>query len=384
MNVPLLDLRPQYEALKGEIDQAVQEVLASTQYIMGPKVDQLEAEVAAYTGVKHGIGVSSGTDALLLSLMALDVEPADLVLTTTYSFFATAGAISRLNAIPVLLDIDPKTYNIDPDAIRVWLVDNADKITRVKAIIPVHLYGQVADMDPICEIASEHRIPIIEDAAQAIGATYPSKNGSKKAGSMGLAGCFSFFPSKNLGGIGDGGMITTNDDAFAEKLRVLRNHGMQPKYHHQQIGGNFRLDPIQAAVLSVKLPHLDSWHNGRRRNAEHYDGKLNAHGMQTPHIAYSRDDNIYNQYTLSLPNESECGKSREQLREHLASHAVGHDIYYPISFHEQPCFEYLEYSTGDFPNAERAASSTIALPIYPDLTTEQLDYVIETLIQFYK
>lgn len=383
MNVPLLDLGPQYRALKQEIDTAVLEVLASTQYVMGPKVEALEQEIAEYSGAKHGVGVTSGTDALLLSLMALDSQPGDIIITTTYSFFATVGTIARLNATPVLLDIDPETFNIDPGAIQTWLDQNPDKIPWVKAIIPVHLYGQTADMDPIVDISEKYNIPVVEDAAQAIGATYPSKNGDQNAGAIGLAGCFSFFPSKNLGGIGDGGMIITNDSDFAEKLRMMRNHGMQPKYHHPLIGGNFRLDPIQAAVLSVKLPHLDDWHQQRQQNAAHYDEHLNAHGMVTPHIAYERSNHIYNQYTLTLPDEKETGKTREDLRARLTENNIRHDIYYPVPLHMQPCFRHLGYKDGDFPIAEKAAQSTVALPIYPDLTTDMQDHVIETLVDFY-
>lgn len=382
MNVPLLDLGPQYQGLKTEIDTAVLEVLASTQYIMGAKVEALEAEVAQYSGVKHAIGVSSGTDALLIALMALDIKPGDLVLTTTYSFFATAGVIARLNAIPVFLDIDPLTFNLDPEALLQWFDKHPSDIPNVKAILPVHLYGQCVDMDSILATAGHYNIPVIEDAAQAIGATYPSAQGEQKAGSMGLAGCFSFFPSKNLGGVGDGGMVITNDDEFAHKLRMLRNHGMEPKYYHAMIGGNFRLDPIQAAVLSVKLPHLETWHEQRRRNAERYDEQLNTLGLRTPHIAYTRDHHIYNQYTLTLPEDS--GKTRDELRTYLTDHSVGHDVYYPLAFHQQECFQHLGYKLGDFPVAEKAAASTIAIPIYPDLTEEMQEHVIQALIDFYQ
>ena len=382
MNVPLLDLGPQYQGLKTEIDAAVLEVLASTQYIMGAKVEALESEIAQYSGVKHAIGVSSGTDALLIALMALDIKPGDIVLTTTYSFFATAGVIARLNATPVFLDIDPLTYNLDPDALRHWFDTHPAELPNVKAIIPVHLYGQCVDMDPILAVAGQYDIPVIEDAAQAIGATYPSERGEQKAGSMGLAGCFSFFPSKNLGGVGDGGMVITDNDEFARKLRMLRNHGMDPKYYHAIIGGNFRLDPIQAAVLSVKLPHLETWHAQRRKNAERYDEQLNTLGLKPPHIAYTRDHHIYNQYTLTLPEDS--GNTRDELRAHLTDHTIGHDVYYPLAFHQQACFQHLGYEPGDFPVAEKAAASTIAIPIYPDLTNDMQEYVIETFVNFYQ
>lgn len=378
MNVPLLDLGPQYRALKDEIDTAVLEVLGSTQYVMGPKVEALEQEIAAYTGAKHAIGVSSGTDALLMALMGLDVGPGDLVLTTAYSFFATAGTISRLNATPVFLDIDPKTFNLDPEAIANWFKTHSDEASRVKAIMPVHLFGQCADMDAILEVANIHGVRVIEDAAQAIGATYPGADTVSQAGTMGLAGCYSFFPSKNLGGVGDGGMVVTNDDDFAVKLRMLRNHGMEPKYYHSMIGGNFRLDPLQAAVLSVKLPHLETWHEQRRTNATYYDSRFKNSSVNGPVIAYGREHHIYNQYTLTVPDD------RDGLRKHLAEHDIGHDVYYPLPFHLQECFADLGYTAGAFPESERVALETVALPIYPDLREEQLAYVADTIIQYYR
>jgi len=303
MKVPLLDLKAQLDSIRDEVKFAVDEVLESTRYIMGPKITELEEKIAGYCGTTFGVGVSSGTDALLISLMALDIRPGDLVLTTPYSFFATAGVISRLNAIPVFVDIDPDTYNIDPQKVQEWFRYNSDKIEKVKAIVPVHLYGQCADMDPILAIANQYNIPVIEDAAQAIGSRYPSKNGIKRAGSMGTIGCFSFFPSKNLGGIGDGGMVTTGDEQLAEKLIKLRNHGSYPKYYHAMIGGNFRLDPIQAAVLLVKLKYLDTWHSGRQKNAIFYDEHIPKNGFKKPTIAYQRDYHIYNQYILSVPEK---------------------------------------------------------------------------------
>ncbi|MFH2024779.1 MAG: DegT/DnrJ/EryC1/StrS family aminotransferase [bacterium] len=378
MKVPLLDLKAQLDTIREDVKEVVNEVLESTRYIMGPKVTELEEQIAAYCGARYGIGVSSGTDALLIALMALDLQPGDLVLTTPYSFFATAGVVSRLNAIPVFVDIDPGTYNIDPGQIAQWFADNPDKIERVKAIIPVHLYGQCADMDPILELAETYNIPVIEDAAQAIGAGYPSKNGLKRAGSMGSMGCFSFFPSKNLGGIGDGGMVTTNDAALAEKLVKLRNHGSHPKYYHAMIGGNFRLDPIQAAVLSVKLKHLDAWHAGRQANAAYYDAHLNVPGLTKPMVAYQRDYHIYNQYILSVPER------RDALVEYLHARDIGCEVYYPVPFHQQECFQYLGYKTGDFPHSEFAAEHTIALPIYPELTDMMQQYVIEKIQEFYQ
>ncbi len=378
MNVPLLDLGPQYRALKTEIDAVVLEVLASTQYVMGPKVDALEDEVAEYSGTKHAVGVTSGTDALLMVLMGLNVGPGDIVLSTPYTFFATAGTIARLNATPAFVDIDPQTFNLDPAKLQQWFDENPDKHAQVKAIMPVHLFGQCADMDAILAVANQYGVPVIEDAAQAIGAIYPGKDGERNAGAMGLAGCFSFFPSKNLGCVGDGGMVVTNDDAFADTLRRLRNHGMEPKYYHSMIGGNFRLDPLQAAVLSVKLPHLDGWHEQRRVNATHYDEAFTGTALQGPHLAYERRHHIYNQYTLTLPE----GSDRDAFRAHLSERGIGHDVYYPMSLHEQECFEYLGYTQGDFPVSEAISHSTVALPIYPDLTEDMRDSVIEAVLGF--
>lgn len=377
MKVPLLDLKAQLEQIRDELQTAVTDVLESTRYIMGPQVTELERQIAAYCEADYAVGVSSGTDALLVALMALDIQPGDLVLTTPYSFFATAGVVARLHAVPVFVDIDPKTYNLDPVALKRWFTDNPEQIARVKAIIPVHLYGQCADMDPILALAAEHKIPVIEDAAQAIGARYPSEGGLKKAGSMGLMGCFSFFPSKNLGGIGDGGMVTTNDGELAEKLIKLRNHGSHPKYYHALIGGNFRLDPIQAAALLVKLKYLDQWHTARQHNAAYYDEHLNQPGMQTPIIAYQREYHIYNQYILSVPQK------RDELRKYLNENEIGHEVYYPVPFHLQECFRYLGYEQGAFPHSEYAAEHTIALPIYPELSEEQQAYVVEKIRKFF-
>jgi dTDP-4-amino-4,6-dideoxygalactose transaminase len=376
MKVPLLDLQAQLEPLKEELQDAVLEVLNSGRYILGPKVEELEKAIADYCGVAHAIGVSSGTDALLVALMALDAGPGDLVLTTPYSFFATAGCVVRTGATPVFVDIDPDSYNIDPKALARWFEENPEKARAVKVIIPVHLYGQCADMDPILEIAERQGVAVIEDAAQAIGATYPSRRGVKKAGSMGTVGCFSFFPSKNLGGIGDGGMVVTNDAALGERIRLLRNHGAKPKYYHSMIGGNFRLDPIQAAVLLVKLPHLDKWHAMRRKNAEYYDAKFQGSLVKIPSVQYGREHHIYNQYIVSVPDR------REELREYLQARNIGHEVYYPVPFHEQKCFEPLGYKTGDFPRSEHAARHTLALPIYPELTRPMQDYVVEKIGEF--
>ena len=374
MKVPLLDLNAQLQTIEKDVKAAVNEVIDSTRYIMGPKVVKLEEQIAEYAGVKYATGVSSGTDALLISLMALDIGPGDIVITTPFSFFATAGVIARLGATPAFVDIDPDTYNLSPDALRHWFGANKEKIDKVKAIIPVHLYGQCADMDPILEIAGEYNIPVIEDAAQAIGARYPSKAGIKKAGSMGTMGCFSFFPSKNLGAMGDGGMVVTNDAGINEKLNKLRNHGAKPKYYHALIGGNFRLDPIQAAILLVKLPHLDKWHSMRQKNAAYYDRNLNIEGVKSPTVAYKREYHIYNQYVISVMEQ------RDELKKFLTENNIGTEIYYPVPFHKQECFRYLGYKSGDFPNSEYAATHTIALPIYPELTIEMQDYVIEKII----
>ena len=377
MKVPLLDLRAQLATIEPELRAAVLEVLSSTQYILGPKVEELERHIAAYVGSKYAVGVSSGTDALLVVLMALGVRPGDLVVTSPYSFFATAGVITRLGARPAFVDIDPGTYNMDPNCLEDWLDRAGHERGRVRAILPVHLYGQCADMPAILELGRRFDVPVIEDAAEAIGATCPTPAGSRKAGTLGLAGCFSFFPSKNLGGIGDGGLVVTDDPALADRIRCLRNHGAQPKYYHKLVGGNFRLDVIQAAALLVKLPHLESWHAARRRNAAYYDRHLAAAGVGTPQIAYRRDDHIYNQYIISVPRD------RDGLRAYLADHQIGTEVYYPVPFHLQECFADLGYRRGDFPHAEHAADHTLALPIYPELTREMQDWVIDRIRAFY-
>ena len=370
ISVPLLDLKAQYAQIREEIEPVVKEVIESQYFIMGPKVQEFEKNIAKYCDVKHALGVSSGTDAILLALMALDIKPGDEVITTTYSFFATAGCISRLNAIPVFVDIDPESFNIDPALIEAKIT----KKTRV--IIPVHLYGQMADMDPILKIAKKHKLKVIEDAAQAIGSDY--KDGSR-AGSSGDMGCFSFFPSKNLGGFGDGGLITTNDDVLFEKLVYLRNHGAHPKYYHKMIGGNFRLDALQAAILDVKLKYLDGWTEGRRKNADYYDQGIIKRSLdkfiQTPkRLAGYR--HIFNQYILQT-------KDRDELIKHLQSKNIGCEIYYPLTFNNQECFKYLDYKKGDFPRAEKAADETLAIPIYPELTTDQKDYILDEIMDFF-
>ncbi|NKE72546.1 DegT/DnrJ/EryC1/StrS family aminotransferase [Candidatus Manganitrophus noduliformans] len=362
MRVPLLDLVAQYHTIRPDIQKAVQEVFESQQFILGPSVTKLEEEIAAHCQVRHAIGVASGSDALLLALMALGVGPGDEVITSPYTFFATAGSIARLQAKPVFVDIDPKTYNIDPSLIE-------GKITpRTKAIIPVHLYGQCAEMDPILEIAERRHIPIVEDAAQSIGATYKGR----QAGSMGAFGCLSFFPSKNLGGAGDGGMILTQDGHFAEKIKILRVHGSQPKYYHQVIGCNSRLDSLQAVVLSVKLRHLEGWSQKRRENAEFYNKHLGSlDKVVVPHVE-SHNKSIYNQYVIRV-------SQRDQLLNYLKEKGIGTEIYYPVPLHLQACFKYLGHSEGDFPESERAARETIALPIYPELTMDQKIYVVDQI-----
>lgn len=377
MRVPLLDLKAQMTRIRPEIDEQISDVLDTCQFILGEKVTSFEKAVAEYSGVNHAVGVSSGTDALLIALMALDIGPGDIVLTTPYSFFATAGAVSRLGATPAFVDIDLDTYNITAAAIESWLDDNTQDAARVKAIIPVHLYGQVTDMDAIVALAKARNIAIIEDAAQSIGSGYRTASAAVRAGSLGTMGCFSFFPSKNLGGVGDGGMVVTNDDALATKLQRLRNHGSFPKYYNEMIGGNFRLDAIQAAVLSAKLKHLDSWSKQRQENAAYYDQALEGlAGVVTPKIHQDRAFHIYNQYVLLVEN-------RDALREHLGAAEIGTEIYYPVPFHQQQCFTHLGYEPGAFPNSEKAATCSVAIPIYPELTREMQDYVIKTIKDFY-
>ena len=363
--VPLLDLEAQYRPIRDEVLAAVIRVCDSQRFIQGPEVEALERELAGALGVAEAIGVSSGTDALLVAMMALGVGAGDEVITSTYSFFATAGCIARLGAVPRLVDIDPETYNLSPSAVRAALSP------RTKAIIPVHLYGLCADMDPLLAIAAEARVPIIEDACQAIGATYKGR----QAGSMGTAGCFSFFPSKNLGAFGDGGLVTTEDAALAREIRRLRNHGSETKYYHEKIGGNFRLDALQAAILRVKLPHLPSWTAMRRENAARYRrlfaDRVPDGSIVLPVEPYDRS-HIYNQFVVRVPR-------RDTVRAFLAEHGIGTEVYYPVPFHLQECFAALGHRRGDFPAAESAAESTLALPIYGELTVAQQEAVVQTL-----
>ncbi len=393
MNVPLLDLKPQLAALRPQIMEAVTRIIDSTGYILGPEVVEFEQKIARYCGTDEAIGVSSGTDALLAALMSLDIGPGDLVLTTPYTFFATMGTVLRVGAKPLFVDIEPRSFNIDPEAIEQALAADRSSGCHVKAIMPVHLYGQCADMQRIGALAEKYEIPVIEDAAQAIGAEYPfadsGKTVWKRAGSLGLCGCFSFFPSKNLGGIGDGGMITTSDSVFADTVRSNRNHGAEPKYYHSRVGGNFRLDPIQAAVLSVKLEYLESWHACRRRNAALYRQYFQQAGLidnpvTLPEAVYAafagaeqHNHHVYNQFVILVPE-------RDSLREYLQRHSIGSEIYYPLSLHQQECLRAKEYQQASYPIAEHAAAHSLALPIFPELTPEQLACVVEIIEQFYR
>lgn len=384
--VPLLDLKAQYRSIKQPIMQAIEEVCEAQRFVMGPNVTELEERVAEYSQCSHGIGVSSGTDALLVALMALDIGPGDAVITTPYTFFATGGAVSRLGARPVFCDIDPVTYNISPDSVAAVIEDACEQRDgglvhvqsgdRVRVLMPVHLYGQTADMDALMAIAGKYDLPVVEDAAQSIGSEYVDGN---RAGSVGTIGCFSFFPSKNLGAFGDGGMCTTNDDALAERLSILRLHGGKPKYYHSVVGGNFRLDAIQAAILLVKLEHLDSWTQGRQANAAYYDEAL-ATLAGDGHIGLPRlttgKRHIYNQYVIRA-------NRRDELRQHLQSLNIGTEIYYPVPLHLQKCFASLGYGEGDCPESEKAANETLAIPVYPELRTEQLETVVASIAGFY-
>ncbi len=388
MKVPLLDLKPQYRALKAELDAAVLRVSESQYFILGPEVKALEAATAAYSQCKYGIGISSGTDALLIALMALEIGKGDEVITSPYTFFATAGTIARVGARPVFVDIEPETFNISPAAIerfidahcatRNGVLFNRATGGRVRAIMPVHLYGQMADMTRIMAIAKRHQLSVIEDAAQAIGAEDAQ---GRRACSIGDIGCLSFFPTKNLGAFGDAGMCVTNDEKLAAKLMKLRVHGMEPKYYHELIGGNFRLDEIQAAVLNVKLPRLDSWSEARQRNAAFYDAAFKRAGLGAkvvaPPPAPAGARHIYNQYCIRTVR-------RDELRSWLAEQGVGTEIYYPLALHMQQCFAYLGHKPQDFPESLRATQETLALPIYPELVESQLQYVVDTIAALFR
>jgi dTDP-4-amino-4,6-dideoxygalactose transaminase len=368
VTIPLLDLKAQYRPIREEILAAMTRVADAQRFIMGPEVEALEGTLRTLIGVEHAIAVSSGTDALLLALMTLGIGPGDEVITPTYSFFATAGCVARLGARPILVDIDANTYNIDPAAVA------AAVTPRTKAIMPVHLFGLSADLDPILDVARRAGVPVIEDAAQAIGSTYKSR----PIGGIGAMGCFSFFPSKNLGAFGDAGLVTTNDPALAKRARLLRTHGMEPKYYHHLVGANFRMDALQAAILRVKAPHLAAWTEARRRNAERYRRLFRESAIAdsiTPPIEPPEYRHIYNQFVIRLAE-------RDALKAHLDAHGVGNEIYYPVPFHLQPCFAYLGHAEGEFPVAEAAARQSLAIPIYGELTADQQQQVVDVIAQF--
>lgn len=404
MKVPLLDLKAQYADIREDIRTAIDEVCEAQYFILGPKVEAFENHIAEYCGAEYAVGVSSGTDALLVALMAFDVGQGDAVITTPYTFFSTAGSIVRLGATPIFVDIDPVTYNIDPEKARETLksMPKRFKNLKPKALIPVHLYGQMADMDPLLDLSKEYGLKVVEDAAQSIGAEYPSmaccRNRQRRslgvrplnflrklqgqtpsrgrAGSMGDIGCFSFFPSKNLGGFGDGGMVTTSDSELAEKVRKLRNHGAKPKYYHGLVGGNFRLDAIQAAILDVKLTRLELWHEARRVHAGRYDKAFEGSDICSPKAVHKdsgvRNYHIFNQYVVRIAR-------RDKTRERLKTAEIGCEVYYPVPLHLQECFRDLGYKEGDLPESEKAARETLALPVYPELTPQMQDYVVECL-----
>lgn len=387
MQVPLLDLKLQYQPLRTEILAAIEKVCASQAFILGPATRELEANVAAYCQCRFGIGVSSGTDALLVALMALEIGAGDEVITTPFTFFATAGTIARTGARPLFCDIDPETFNLSPAAVSSFIESRCEsrdgklvnKATggTIKAIMPVHLYGQVADIGPLVQIARRYRLKVIEDAAQAIGAEDANKS---RAGSFGDVGCLSFFPTKNLGAFGDAGLCVTNDPELAERIEILRVHGGKPKYFHAFIGGNFRIDELQSAVLNIKLRHLDAWSAARQHNAAVYDEAFEqadlGKAVSTPR-ALPGVRHIFNQYVIRV-------RDRDLLRQHLMAAGVGTEIYYPVPLHLQECFEYLKHRKGDFPYSERAAEETLALPIFPELTETQLHYVVNTVADFYR
>jgi dTDP-4-amino-4,6-dideoxygalactose transaminase len=394
MRVPLLDLSEQYRALAGPIRAELDEVLANQSFILGPKVAAFEKAIASYCGTPNAIGVSSGTDALLAILMAREIGPGNAVITSAYSFFATGGCIARVGATPVFIDIDPTTYNISPVALERYLAESCrrgeDGFLRepqgkiVRAIVPVHLYGLCCEMDAIHQISERFQLEVIEDAAQAIGAEYPFAGAIAQAGTMGEIGYFSFYPSKNLGAAGDAGMVICRDDAFAQRLRVCRQHGMEPRYYHHFVGGNFRLDEMQAAILGVKLPFLDGWSAARRAVADFYGEEFQRLGLTNrislPAEPYRdrglKNHHIYHQYVIRTPQ-------RDALREHLTRRDIGTAIYYPLGLHEQKAFAHLGYRAGDFPETERAARETLALPIYPELSREAQRYVAESIAEFF-
>ncbi|HXZ40937.1 MAG TPA: DegT/DnrJ/EryC1/StrS family aminotransferase [Terriglobales bacterium] len=366
---PFIDLKAQYRSIKLEVDSAIQRVMESQQFILGPEVESLEMEIAAYSQSQFGIACASGSDALLLALMALEVGPGDEIITTPFTFVATAGSVARMRARPVFVDIDPTTYNIDPKKIQAAIT------SKTKAIIPVHLFGMAADMDSIMVIGDAEGVAVIEDAAQAIGARYAGR----RVGSIGLCGCFSFFPSKNLGGAGDGGMLTTNDGALADKLRILRTHGSRTKYDYELIGMNSRLDALQAAILRVKLMHLDSWSEGRRQKAARYSHLFKDYGLgdvvRLPALN-PKCNHIYNQYVIRVAK-------RDELKAYLRSRGVPAEIYYPSPLHLERAFRYLGYKPGDLPEAEAASKEVLAIPVFPEMSDEQQNLVVDSIAAFY-
>lgn len=376
MQVPLLDLKLQYQSIKDECLKVTEEIYESQHFILGSHVEKLEGEISEYCGCRYAVGVSSGTDALLISLMAAGIGAGDRVITTPYTFFATAGTIARVGAIPVFVDVEADTYNMAPQHLADVVAGMSDAEKQsVKAIMPVHLYGQCAEMAPILEMAEKYGWVVIEDAAQAIGSEYRGR----RAGSMGHFGCFSFFPSKNLGGFGDGGIVTTNDEDLYEMVKILRVHGGHPKYYHRYIGGNFRLDALQAAIVSIKLARLDDWTAGRQANAARYRQMFADAGIEdVVRLPQEKQDrHIYNQFVIEVPEK------RDELRAYLSQHSVGNEVYYPVSLHQQQCFADLGYNTGDFPASEYAADHTLAIPVFPELTEQQQAYVVDCIKAFW-
>ena len=381
MRVPLLDLKKQYKGIQDEVMSAVKEVFDSQHFILGPTVEELEKKIADYCQCRFAVGVSSGTDALLISLMTAGIGAGDFVMTTPYSFFATVGGIVRVGARPIFVDINEMTYNMDPGKLdeAITAMDKKRR-SKIKAVIPVHLFGQCADMEPILDVAETYGMTVIEDAAQAIGAEYEFSEGSvRKAGSMGQYGCFSFFPSKNLGAFGDGGMVTTNEKEIYERLKIMRVHGSQPKYYHSVIGGNFRLDALQAAVLIVKFKYLSEWTEKRRKNAKLYRDLFQDKGLDSISLPKDKERrHIYNQFVIKVRDR------RDELKAHLQESGIGCEIYYPVPLHLQPCFSHLGYKKGDFPVAEELAEQGLSLPMYPELSDEQIEYVASKIKEFFK
>jgi dTDP-4-amino-4,6-dideoxygalactose transaminase len=393
MRVPLLDLSEQYSSLAEPIRQRLDEVLASQRFILGPNVEKFEKSMAQFTGAAHAIGVSSGTDALLAALMALGIGPGDAVITTPYSFFATAGCVARLGARPLFVDIDPTTYNISPERLTEFLRNECERRdgrvvhrrsgSLIRGIVPVHLFGLCCEMEAIDGCAREHDLIVIEDAAQAIGAECLFHGQVAQAGTMGACGCFSFYPSKNLGAAGDAGLVTCREEDLARRIRIFREHGMEPRYYHHVVGGNFRLDEIQAAILDVKLPYLNGWSAARRAAADFYRTEFNRAGLagtvtlpSEPNRDGVTNHHIYHQFVIRVPR-------RDALRQHLEKKSIGSAIYYPLGLHEQDCFSYLNHRRGDFPETEKAAAETLALPIYPEISREAQTYVVESIAEFF-